>query len=304
MSIILNSPMVDYLTVTTYDKAIGEQWRLDILKDDRMLLEDRQDRKRLQYTGIHIPCDGGSIFWGKGEQGKNKRNHYLMQISGSLADQFVMGDMGHLLGEYRSVHPKINCTRIDLQITVRDAGIIGNGGKSILWMQSLFANIQSMGKTVSWIQDKSGGDAIATVGINKRQGDTYYRIYAKPTEEEDGIRFEMEYKGDKASGALLAVRENHTREKIGQILKYQLKQLKSEVASELFVYYLPDGEAKIPKVVKDGESNTMLWLANTVLPSFKKQVATHEQGHHLARLYMDAIREAMGQNDLTWQIDE
>jgi len=301
MPVILNSPMVDYLTVTTFSREWGLNWKMWLLADERIKLADRQDVNRMQYKGINIPCTGGSIFWGKGEQGgKVKREHYIMQISGRLADDFILGNKAHFLGEGGGVDRRINCTRIDLQITVQDPSQTGTDGQSINWFRGLFRQVQDMGKTVNWIQNNSLESGLATVGVNKRQGTVYYRFYPKPAEGGHAPRFEMEYKGIKAVGALLAIRENGTREKIGQILKYQLKKLNSPIASEMFVYELPDGMCKIPVMVRDGESDTMLWLSSTVLSSFKKQIATHEQGHHLARLYMDAIREGLVLGEIHW----
>lgn len=288
--VILKKYMVDYIRLTTFSQGVGQGWRSFLMADiDRSRLKE-DEAKFLQYKGFRMGLEDGSVFWGEGSQGKSKRRHWVLSLSGRLADRVFFGDLVALYAE----HPKsalINCSRIDLQVTHLNDTYIPKNGRSLSFLLGVFSemNADGVGRATGWIQDKSGDGAVATVSINKRTSTTYYRIYAKPTINGHAIRYEVEYKGEKAKAVTVALLSSLKREKIGRILKNQLDKLASRSLRDYFSDVMPDGGDNCPVTVGDGDSNTVLWLMSTVLPSFARVINGNERGGYVARGFMEVL---------------
>lgn len=296
--LVLRKPMVDWVTFTTFSHSVGDGWKLKLLQEGELIrLEDRKDARHLQYDGMRIPADGGTIFWGVGTQGRGRRRHWILMVSGRLADEFVMGEFSYMTRD--DDKDKINCTRIDIQVTEFDADVLVPKSWSLSFLKEVFSGQQKReGVAVSWIQDNAKESAIATIGIGKRMGETYYRIYAKPSYKGHAIRLEMEYKGDKATSCLAAIREGGGRSKIGEILRYQLERLHSGELEKFFSSALPEGGYRFPTITRTGQGNTEMWLMGVVLPAYERFIATNERGDYIAR----AFGEAAGRGGDAWDL--
>lgn len=294
----LRKPAVDWITLTTFDHDIGKQWRLDLLKEtDFIRVNEKEEARHMQYVGMRIPADGGTIFWGQAEQGRAKRSHWLIMVSGALADEVVLGSLRHFLRDDK--RDRINCTRIDFQVTEYEKEILNSASCSVDYLQKVFAALQERGGYApSWIQDTAQKTAIATIGVGKRTGQTYRRLYAKPSYKGHALRWEMEYKGDKATGALDAILHDGGRKKIGEVLRWELGRMGSSELIRFFSAALPEDGYRFPVNVGSGQGNTEMWLMSVVLPSFERFIATNERGDYVAR----AFREASVRGDEQWEI--
>lgn len=294
--IILDRYSCDWVTMTTFDKGVATDWKMKLFTDeDRIQLMESGQVKRWNYTGINVPCDGGSIFWGEGVQGKSRRPHWMIQVTGALADSVLFGDLHHVLEH--GLHLS-KCTRLDLQITHRDVGFFKDKFRSIGFMKQIDAELVQGDSSTKREQDRDGIDALCTVTMNQRTSPAFFRIYAKKTIAGHCIRFEMEFKKLKAQAAMDMLRENTSRALIGRILKKYAAHVNSELFHEFFDSALPaTGEGIKPITVEEGESNTVFWLMTVVLPAFLRVISTDGRGDMVARAFMDAIRQGL-------QIDE
>lgn len=290
----LDVPDIDWLTMTTFNHRIGEMWAAGIRKNAQKAIRYSAGVRRLQYKGDALDDIDGSIFVGKGEQGKH--SHYMMTVSGRLAGKIIKGGTGSLYGFLLRDGgggwlPEVNCTRIDVQITSLDKSIQGEGGGSIDFQKTVFDAGQKLGKTMSWFQDGAGKGAIATVAVNSRKSDTYYRIYPKKTNEGHAIRFEMEYKKEKAGRVYTSICDGGVL-KMCEILKYQLGKLGNDELKLMFYGSLQGCSALFPsKTVEDGASNTEMWLLTVVLPSLVRTLAVSNRSAVVARAFYDAVKD-------------
>lgn len=291
--IALRKPAVDWITLTTFNHDVGKQWRLDLLKEkDFIRLDEKEKASHMQYKGMRIPADGGTIFWGHAEQGRGKRNHWLVMFSGRLADEVVFGELRHFLRDDK--RDAINCTRIDYQVTEFDGSVLNKEHGSIGYLQKMFSAIQEVDRVApSWIQDSAKKTAIATIGMGKRVGQTYRRLYAKPTSKGHALRWEMEYKGDKAKGALKAVLYDGGRKKMGEILRWELDRMGISELVRFFQSALPEDGYRFPVNAHSGQGNTEMWLMRIVLPSFERFLATSERGDYVGAAFGEAYSRAM-----------
>jgi len=290
--IALQKPSVDWITLTTFKKEIGVDWRAKIFSDgDFIRIAEQEEARHLQYKGFRVPADGGTIFWGRAEQGRGKRSHWLVMVSGRLADEVVFGELQYLLWQGDE---RINCTRIDYQVTQFDEGILDKEKSSIKYLRGVFQALQDRDDfPLSWIQDKGGSQAIATIGIGKRKNPTYRRIYAKPLKAGHALRWEVEYKGDKAKSALGVLIGGGGRDKVGNVLRWELRRLKSMALLAYFDSALPSEGFKLPTYKREAASSVELWLIKTVLPSFERFVGTNERGDFVGALFAEAYHRGM-----------
>ena len=285
-------PAVDFLTITTFSQHIGNGWRLSLFAEsmgELIRLRQKKEGRHLQYAGWWIPCEGGKIFWGEATQGRRKNPHWLLMVTGRLADEFVNGAMSDYLHNGDS---RIKCTRIDLQVTEKNLKAMGEGGLSLGFLRHVFHEVEVSGKyPPSWIQDSGKESAIGTVGVGKRVNATYRRIYAKPVGGGHAIRFEVEYKREKSTAVLAAILNSgdEKRKKVGAILRYELGRIGAKSLEGLLIDALPENGERVVGVVETGQGNTEQWLMAVVLPSFERFIATSERGDYVARAFFDAM---------------
>lgn len=328
--ITLNEVQVDWLTFTTFNAEIGAKWRGSLMANtERARLMTA--KKIMQYQGENYSLDGGSVFYGTGQQ--KKRDHHMIRVTGALANEVLFGGSMSFLLDFAGsdkiirqdikwgedfayvrktentpeqsaildknfeqavenakrdwMDDRIACTRIDIQATVP----MVEGSIALYWQQKLFNDLQAAGRTVSWIQDRDGLNAIATVGINKRVSPVYYRIYGKKFDGGVAMRLEVEYKQDKSRRVYAAIRKNGAERMIG-ILNYQMERLKVQRVSDLFGDVCEGGKGGNVRTVRDGIGNTEAWLLSVVIPSLRKVLNTSERADWVASAFVNALLDA------------
>lgn len=290
----VDTVMLDYLTLTTFDPNLGRRWMMiATMDDDLMRGAEFKNARRLQYNGRFVNLENGSIFAGRGEQGSRK--HWMLQISGSLSHDAMFGWMvSNKLSQ--EIIPRegeaFSCSRIDLQATVDNEEVIPKS--SALWQASLFDDVRKKGKKAAWFEDDGKHGSSITIGINKRAGSRYYRIYPKQAAERDCMRFEIEYKRDNANRAFNALSENGESH-IKKILSWELKKLDIERLNILFVPLVGTLSQKLPKLIKQADSNTVTWLLSICLPSLHR-VLTKEPN---ARMIYNAFKGVLDDWELS-----
>ena len=289
--VTLNKFAVDWLTMTTFNQETAKGWEMSIMAIDGNSLLKTEGR-RMQYKGWEIDSGHGTIFWGVTDKVKGDKLHYMIQVSGSLADDVFFGNLSPLI-DGLSYH--INCTRIDFQVTHMNREVLDRGKYSLQFLKRVLGEVHGDNGSASWIQDRDGDAAIATIGLNKRTSPAYHRIYAKPTVNGHAIRYEMEFKRDKSTAAFDLLYNQRERSLIGKVLRKYGDYVGSKAFKGFFKDVLPVVGVKLKTLeIERAENATELWLCNTVLPSFERVIATSGRGDMIARLYMDAIRRGLG----------
>jgi hypothetical protein len=298
-AILLDRFAVDWITMTTFNQETAEAWRMSLLALDGLALVKTDDNQRwLQYVGFSADMGEGTVFWGAGKQGQFERSHWVVRVSGAMADDVFFGGLRVLID---GLTRHIRCTRIDFQVTHFNKEYLQMDGGSIRFLKRVFAEVSDGDGTASFMMDRDGSDAIATIGLNRRTAPAYHRIYAKKTVNGHCIRDEVEFKGDKAIGAFDLLYNNCERAIIGKVLSKYAAFVGSPSFKAFFSGVYPVTQLAIPNLsLERGESATEIWLCNTVLPAFERVVATSDRGDMVARLFWEAIRRGLG---VTEEID-
>jgi hypothetical protein len=142
------------------------------------------------------------------------------------------------------------------------------------------------------VQLVESGDRMDTVYIGSRTSDTWIRIYVKA--DGDGnpayLRFEVEYKGDKADAVRSALWDGHHTKR--SVLAFELNRLphaEKWPLSRFRALLGADGARISPKRV-DGENSTITWLLRQVEPAVLRLLHDHEHGdrmEHILRRWLD-----------------
>lgn len=265
-SLLLNVPMCDYVTVTSYSRDHWQTWK-------RMLKESVQDvhgyqstleeSAWYQYAGWKVAYPaGGHAFVGSGDQGG--KSHFLTYVSGSPADLWYLSD--GLDGA--------KCTRLDLQITIGQPP-----GYSAKDMQE---HARAAGLDPIYWPDASGELVTLYFGNLKGSDDCLTRLYQK--QEDDGgklLRLECNFRGKRAASALSLCKAG---KEVSGIIAAAMPQFEALV--DMFIMHLA---GKVPTRVARVEHNTANWLKKTVLPSFTRYINSHEADPEVAELFFHAI---------------
>lgn len=252
--IALDTPCVDYLTLTTFDKNAAYQ----ILSFCEKHIDKSQlaSAKRQQYTGFST--DG--FFFGSGIQ--KSLDHYRIEFSGLVSHLF-------LLSARRSNLPldAFRCTRIDVQLTIETLPSTRLSEIAPLLEDiSLWGNRASR-PSLSAFRADDGRD---TLYIGKRGGNRMQRLYIKPVAAVDYFRWETEF------------REELSRNLWQLIITEGLSSLASVLSGEVDVVPVVDPSFRavasalaVPPVRLRLKRNTtdndrkMAWLEHTVLPCLR-----------------------------------
>ncbi len=253
---LINRALVDWITLTTFARE-HDLW--DCFAS--LTPEDvRKESRRLQYHG----SAGPHSFWGTGVQAG--RQHAMLQVSGELADEVTLFVVPY----------DINCTRLDLQVTIA----MPTGYDSREVYDGLIDPLAKWGgrrKNASIVQS---GDGLDTIYIGSRTSEKFARLYVKP--DADGLpaflRFEVEYKKATAHGVYQALWSGkHTR---ATILAHEVKMIplaKFALVTRFLDALGTQGTNPPVKRVRT-HSNTIEWLETQVEPAIIRLLNDHE--HH------------------------
>ena len=252
----LDIASLDYLTVTTYSPlayTAMDNWAKSSAKHHK-------EARALQYAGRNYFSAAGTVFCGSGEQ--KGAVHNMVRASGLASDglwhvaqRFIRG------GTARA-------TRLDLQITTEY--------DRPSWSQpELHEYCRTHGnRSCSYVESKSGpaGSTLATVYYGSRSSDRFVRIYEKMGLGEDVyLRFEVEYKGDRARVAANMLLE---KTDAASILRSEVESVPHPATTALFSSALGNGPANGVVAIRP-ESKTVKWLIETVAPSLDRVLNDH-----------------------------
>lgn len=256
---LLNQARCDYLTLTTYHN--GEQMLASI--SDLYPTKFGRELKAGGYTGTQ--WDG--LFYGVGKQ--RSRAHFIMRASGEESQTIL----------FRTRDLELNCTRIDLQITV---WVPQKYSARKLYDILVSDDIEWPGRRLKPTIIESG-DNLDTVYIGSRTSDRFCRVYVKPDSKGNPayLRFEMELKGNIAVEARRAICEGYGTSKT--ILRSELDRLPfgSSRALGAFSAALGVKGHKIKPEAVLGRNRTLDWLETQVEPAVLRMLNSHEHGERM-----------------------
>lgn len=264
---VLNHPMIDYLTLTTYESELAEKWH-----EENFIGREFEEKKRMQYQGVLVYERGGSWFLGSGEQ--KGEAHYMMQVSGSAAEIAFHRYKSHIIDH--SAKP----SRIDLQLTIeRPEG----------WSQSnLIMECESKGLKPR--VERSGGEygELVTVYTGTRTSGRMNRTYEKESKDGDRyIRFETEYGRDYSLPVAYGLAVGS--DTIQEFLNGEVRRRK---AVSMFEYFFVGEGVKLPKAKKvKATTKTERWLLNVVLPCLVRYKNSHDCDPKIIDMYKKALTE-------------
>jgi hypothetical protein len=252
---LLDTLCLDWLTLTSYDTQLLEAHARYIVS--RIPEHMPTAKNRMQYAGL--VCDG--VFYGVGKQ--HNGLHAILQVPGWRSR--VAAVIAQLDTE------PIRCSRFDLQITV-DVALVPS-------IERLF-NMLNNADTSEWnhtgprpkLQHIRNSDGYDTLYVGTRTSELFRRIYVKPIEGEDYVRFEVEYKGNLAR-ALWERGDLSSREAQADIFRHQFHALPRTVQSQLqpFVERVGAGSGEFVPVHRcTDEEKAIEWFASGVVPALDK----------------------------------
>lgn len=282
---ILNRPAIDWLTLTTYD-------RLTQLDMARLLTRLRPDWQKqavkgqmLQYIGQR----GEQWFVGAGQQ--NGKDHYLFRFSGDLSDAIT----------WQALRPPIDCTRIDVQITLPLPLPIEETYTAYKTLIDASEEREiARGQKRRNIDAVVSPDGFCTLYVGSRESERFYRLYVKESAGSHFIRFEVEFKGSASfAGRVWRDTARHP-DRIVTLLKGELETLPDHPLTNPLKEALVGVPGDVMKAERrQSDPNTTLeWLKRQVSPSIKRLIGNEDTRDAAVMLLMDWLQFAANQGEL------
>lgn len=256
MNIVLNMPLIDWVTVSVHGQAL---YRLRRYANQRS--GDRKPSKRKMGAGNwYEGFNGDGFFWGEREQDGTQWGIFMSE--GEIAHYYAIEIWSMALGSEAS------CTRLDYQVTIEQP----EWYDPYKFRESLE---KYTGKDVGTTGRRPLG---VTVELNSRTSSRYARIYEKVLfdgKKETGrlLRLEYEYKGD------IARKLWEKPLKPAPVLRGEIEGLsvgKSTCASVVGLFMPFLGELTQTIKLARKESSTWNWIDSTVRASFNKVINQHD----------------------------
>lgn len=266
----LGTPLVDWITLTSYSEVFSEYWTH--LSDKAARESDVVVTQRMQYVGKSYDTGRGALFLGEAVQ--RGRRHWMIQVSDEMADEYI----AHTLYSIR--YHDANCTRVDMQITEVEPEY---------WSQFDFlTRMKGIGGIVEWRESESEGRRWQTVYIGSRTSDRFVRVYQKETDARERLlRFEVEVKSARAMAVMRRIAEGHT---VRQLLLAETQRVNDQKVREIFEPALV-GVLPVGAVVKRRSSAARqeLWLRNVALPALRRYANSAEHSELLIREFREVL---------------
>lgn len=283
-------PSIDWVTVTTRE---GSAWGAWLGAIERISGIRRIDAKRvniMQYEGYLFQMSWGTAWCGSALQGG--ADHIMMRLSGNAPDEL------HAMWKKSILEGWGKVTRIDLQITVSEPEE---------WNQwYLFNRLKKSGKNVSYISSETG----ATVYIGNRQSERMTRLYEKLNNSgEKFLRWETEYKGNRASAIARAIARDEDGAISGRLL-HEIQTCGDAATEQLFAPNLLGAAVTDRISVHRSYDKTEKWLLDQCLPAFVKVINSHSSDGTVLLAFLDAAMKAVQISDIerlgdvAWPIEE
>lgn len=291
-----DSPRLDYLRLTTFNRSIFDKWMQSIypLSEGETWQEryeegkDFRHKKVMQYDGQDLISDLGSIFVGVGLQ--NGRDHFMLQSSGDNAHD-TFGLVNETLAD-----PETKCTRIDIQLTTEVASFNSHTFYTICAFGEWPLKNPTLAPSPRVIMSKDGMD---TVYVGNRQSERFHRWYVKrETIDDDEIRFlrfEVEFKGNRAKQIIALLNDG---ESIASLLLGEYQRLPSAVhelpeVNKLGSSVKSHAEGLIVETANvKTDTKTLRWIRRTVVPSLTRLLNSHTERDIVAAILVDLLYTA------------
>ena len=185
----LSAVASDYLTLSTFDVE-AYTWAVRLIRGYTPE-DERKVGRWLQYEGLA----GDGYFVGAGDQAGGR--HYVVRLSGSVAHSFLAVALrqGAMLARFK-------CTRFDVQYTRPEAPSVRLEEVGKLLEAADWSHHKGKKPKIEWWHNAEGYD---TLYIGSRSSVRLQRIYVKPVDGRDCLRWEVEYKGELAGKLFAAV---------------------------------------------------------------------------------------------------
>jgi hypothetical protein len=258
---IINTPAIDYLTLTSYNRWDYESFQRAILASE----QGRMIQGRLmQYSGIK----GASMFVGGATvQG---RDHFIFSASGERAQTAALVLAEEMPG---------SCTRVDIQITVPmpfdyDCRWLADGLRWSDWI--------GYKRPVNIRDNEDGFD---TVYVGLRNSGDFTRIYIKTDGENMWLRFETQFQKRRAVRVWPAIAND--RAMMDRVLRGRvdaIPELDEPGMNAIRQAVSVEGLNVAAQRRVPGENSTYIWLRDTVSPVVERMINDHDWGEQVTRL--------------------
>ncbi|MEB4590895.1 hypothetical protein VSS37_07895 [Candidatus Thiothrix sp. Deng01] len=272
-TVYLGSVALDWLTLTTYD--VGAFRVLAQLIEKHTPASARQSAQVMQYQGVK----GDGYFVGMALQRDEK--HYMLRLSGSLAMSFFLA----AAASYPRALSLCKCTRADVQYTHDD---------------NLEVDLSAVGSALreaEWLSHKGrrpridifdNDDGLDTLYIGARSSPRMQRIYIKPIDDINRLRWEVEYKEQLALNLWQALLVGGIAVLPG-ILAGEMSVIPLAACPELLA--LPALVGAVPERLKISRNDTnnlnaIWWLWSSVLPCVRRLQSTDGKVKVLVREFL------------------
>jgi len=257
-------PMCDWLTLGTFDDEVMKAF-VDYLHEIAFRLDiEPTDSKVMQYEGIRAE----SVFYGAAIQ--DERIHGLLSIGGQDAHSAVFADF-----DVNQASPK--CTRIDLQITMP----LESDFDSYRLSKQLQDGRWKRRGSDPMVDVYLSGAGYDTIYVGARSSDRFWRIYVKGSPEEKYLRFEVEYKSQRAEMVLAKVKADWSA--FSGILANEwhnapnVDDLSWNAIGRALDAFGTDTQVVVPRSFVTTDK-TFRWMIKCLLPVLKRMLNDHYYG--------------------------
>lgn len=252
----------DYITATTFE---GSVYRMAVKGLSGVVEESPKEEKVQQYMGYRL----GNMFYGEGVQGD--KQHYLIQVSGSPADDAyqLLIDLG------------MDITRIDLQLTIEKPGWY----KARSYVDSMRAGIWR-GRVLNceMYEDGKGND---TVYLGSKHSDKFTRVYVKA---QMFLRYELQLRRKYAMDAARQIASGR-KNAVRGILQSELAKKPSHPVNAEFRAFLRGAVVDVQAYRTNPDAvSRMRWLS-TLLPTITRICNDHDYGQTAREWLKEIINE-------------
>jgi hypothetical protein len=280
---ITHRPAIDWLTLTTFQlKTVMKMVdMIEPLTRGKATVESRV----MQYDGNR----GEGFFIGHGRQ--NGKEHHIFRFSGDLADAVT----------WQSLRPPIDCSRIDLQLTLPLPCKISDSFDAFVdLMRMTEAHENERGQRARNVDGVVSPDGFCTMYLGSRESGRFYRLYVKEHMGEYFLRLEVEYKGKSKLAGRIWRDTGKRPESIVKYLKGEISTLPMHELTRPFHEALTGVAGDIMKNERRqaDPQKTLAWLRRQVSPAMKRLLGNHDTHDAAMIIMLDWLKFANGLDDI------
>lgn len=270
--VIINSPMLDYATITSYAPDINNAILADIFQD----ISTACPVKVTGYEGIMKTSTRGSVIIAQGLNNAGKRGqsfkHWLAKFSGEVASDSVR--------YYPTIENRARCSRLDVQVTLQDdrVGVLGMLETRMRTGRKFSKGKGRPAEIKFWRSDT--GESLYRGG---RESAKFWRMYEKfDTSGNKYIRWEFQVSGGLANWLMGEITLGNMT--VGGAFLY----LTDDVDESFYDYTRPFtdlcGEGRGEgRFVKEMTKSTMEWL-ESLTSTVQKMLNSHDTNGRMKEL--------------------